>query len=334
MPVPIPSLSNGLRSVPTVGCSQALGAVASCCSMPPPASSDDDLPGNGDVGWLVNFSGDGTRVATVTFDKREALVWDVGSGELRARLPLGEGGEAIDFGTHGSTVYTAGSDSSLRHWDIDGDRRFIAQVAFAPPRLADLSFAQPVPWRRLHRLPQRGHITFLDVKANAVGEPLATRTGLPSRWRELASRRCPLRPGDRRRDPDLGCAQRRADLNGRPSGRYVSGIDYSTDGSRLVIGELSGRMTMLDPATLNPVGRPVRARRTRVLRLGRAGQPHRHRTDWVHEASGFWVGSSTRWTLVDLESGTVVEQGPLGINGQRGRLLAGRPTRRRRWAGR
>ena len=44
----------------------------------------------------------------MTFDKREALVWDVASGELRARLPLGEGGEAVDFGADGSTVYTAG----------------------------------------------------------------------------------------------------------------------------------------------------------------------------------------------------------------------------------
>ena len=38
------------------------------------------LAGNDDFGWVVNFSDDGRRVATVTFDKREALVWDVAVG--------------------------------------------------------------------------------------------------------------------------------------------------------------------------------------------------------------------------------------------------------------
>ena len=270
------------------------------------------LAGNGDVGWFINFSGDGNRVATVTFDQREALVWDVGSGNLQARLPLGEGGEAIDFGTDGATVYTAGSDSSLRHWDINGDRRFIAQVAFAPPRLADLSFAQPGPGGDYIAYPNG----FLDVEANVVREPLPRGPGYRrggGSWHPDGAHYALATAGEIQIwDARTG----ELTISGRPSGHHVSGIDYSTDGSRLVIGELSGRVTMLDPTTMNPVGRPVRL--DQPVCCVSAG-PNNHTAialTGFYEASGFRVGSSTRWTLVDLTSGTIVEQGPLGINGR------------------
>jgi WD40 repeat protein len=276
------------------------------------------LEGNGDLGFFVNFSGDGSRVATVTFDKREALVWDVASGELRARLPLGESGEAIDFGSDGSTVYTAGSDSSLRHWDVDGDRRFIAQVASTPAR-ADLSyigFVQPAPGGDFVAYLSEDHVTFLDVGTNSVGQPLQRGQGYRrsgGSWHPDGVHYALATGGEIRvwnaRTGDLT-------VDGVPSGPYVSGIDYSADGSRLVLGELSGRVTMLDPATLQPVGRPVQ--------LGQpvccvSAGPDNHTAialTGFDEASGFYVGASTHWVLVDLESGRVIEQGPLNINGR------------------
>ena len=274
------------------------------------------LPGNGDFGYWANFSGDGTRVATVTYDKREALVWDVGSGELRATLPLGEGGEAIDFGADASTVYTAGTESSLRHWDIDGDRRFIAQVAYAPPRLADLSFVQPSPGGDFVAYPHEDHITFLDVKADTVGEPLFRGPGYRrggGSWHPDGVHYS-LATGGQIRTWNASSGE--LTLKARPSGSQVSGLDYSTDGSRLVIGELSGRVTMLDPATLLPVGRPVQL--DAPVCCVSAGPDNRTAIalTGTYEASGFWIGATTRWALVDLESGTVVAEDVLDIDGQ------------------
>jgi WD40 repeat protein/DNA-binding SARP family transcriptional activator len=276
------------------------------------------LEGNGDLGFYVNFSGDGSRVATVTFDKREALVWDVGSGGLRARLPLGESGEAIDFGPDGSTVYTAGSDSSLRHWDVDGGRRFIAQVASTTGRadLSYLSYVQPAPGGDFITYLYDDHVSFLNVRANTVGDPLQRGQGYRrggGSWHPDGVHYALATGGEIRvwdaRTGDLA-------VEGLPSGSYISGIDYSTDGSRLVIGELSGRITMLDPATLEPVGRPVQL--DQPVCCVSAG-PDNHTAvalTGFDEASGFYVGASTHWALVDLESGTVIEQGPLDINGR------------------
>ena len=98
-------------------------------------------------------------------------------------------------------------------------------------------------------------------------------------------------------------------------GPDISSIDYSTDGSRLVIGELSGRVTMLDPTTLEPVGRPVRLDES-VSRV--AAGPDNHTAFALTgdlDASEFWVSTNPRWAVVDLESGTVLDQGELGIDG-------------------
>ena len=91
------------------------------------------LPGNGETGWFTAFSGDGSRVATVTPGTREALVWDVRTGALLARPPWAPTVRAVDLGTDGATLYTAGADSALRQWDLDRDRRFIPEVATTRP---------------------------------------------------------------------------------------------------------------------------------------------------------------------------------------------------------
>jgi WD40 repeat protein/DNA-binding SARP family transcriptional activator len=274
------------------------------------------LPGNGDSGFWVTFSSDGARVATVTYDKREALIWDVDSGELRAQFPLGEGGEVIDFGKDGTTAYTAGSDSSLRQWDVDGDRRFIAQVAFAPPEIADISFVNPAPGGDFIAYPYGDHITFLDVKGDTAGKALDRGQGYrrgggswhPDGVHYAMATGGEIRVWDARTD--------RLVLNNQPSGTQVSAVDYTTDGSRLAIGELSGRVTMLDSTTLIPLGRPVSL--DEPVCCVSAG-PDNHTAIVLmgfHEASGFWVGSSTRWAVVDLQSGVVVREGALAFNGR------------------
>ena len=78
---------------------------------------------------------------------QEAIVWSVATGRQLARLPLGESGESLDLSPDGSTLYTAGSGSSLRHWDLDGDRRFLSQVAASKPEAPEHLWGT---WRSPH----------------------------------------------------------------------------------------------------------------------------------------------------------------------------------------
>ena len=270
-----------------------------------------------DSGFYISFSRDGSRLATVAFDSQEALVWAVSSGDLLARLPLGEGGDVADFGGDNSTLFTAGDGSALRRWDIDGDRRFIKQVAFAPLDVGDLGFVRPSPGGRFIAFPMEDRIAFFDVRANTLGKPVDRGTGYHRRtasgsWHPDGVHFALVSGGEIRVwDARTGDVTVKA----RPASRFVTSLDYSTDGSRMVIGELSGRVTMLDATTLEPVGRPVQLDDS-VVRV--AAGPDNN-TAFVltgfENPSGFWVGSTPDWALLDLESGVIVDQGPLGFLG-------------------
>jgi WD40 repeat protein len=286
------------------------------------------LEGTGAGGWYSAFSPDGTRVATVTSD-REAVAWDVATGDLVDRLPLGEGGEAVDFGADGSSLYTAGADSSLRHWDLDGHRRFIRRVGFAPVEIGggNLAFVQPAPGGDLVAYsneseegsqvvqPAASSVSFLEVGSGTVGPMLSRGTGYrpfhgEGSWHPDGVHYA-LATGAEIRiwDAESG----RLNARGRPSGPYISGIDYSTDGSRIVMAELSGRVTMLDPTALTAVGRPVDLEKP--VCCVSAGPDNRTAVALVGDldAAGFRVGAITGWALVDLQSGTVLDRGEVAM---------------------
>ena len=275
------------------------------------------LPGNDGFGYLVKFSRDGTKVATVTFGNREALVWEVATGDLLARLPLGESGEVVDFAADGATVYTAGSDSSLRHWDLDGGRRFFAQVAvIRPGELGWVETVQPAPGGAFVAYPAADGVNFFDVRAETIGDALERGTGFRpphggGSWHPEGDRYA-LATGGEIRIWDVHSGELTA--MGHPSGPNVNAIDYSTDGSRLAIGELSGKVTMLDPTTLTAVGHPVTL--DEPVRAVSAG-PDNHTAFALtgQPATSFWAGSTTGWALVDLDSGKVLQQGSPGIDG-------------------
>ena len=265
-----------------------------------------------DDGYWVSFSGDGERVAVVDFTSSEALVWQVASGELLARLPVSDTGELTALGATGATLYTAGSDA-LQQWDVDGDHRFVSHVGYVPLELGDLSYVRPSPDGRFLAYPDGDDVAFFDV---TTGKVAATVTQDPGYRRQATAQWHPdgvhfaaatdgeIRVWDARTG--------RLVVRARPAGRFVSALGYSTDGSRLVIGDLSGQVTMLDAADLTPVGRPARLddpvraiasgpdNRTAIALTGSEG------------ASRFWVGSSPRWARLDLETGdvaTVVDVG-------------------------
>jgi WD40 repeat protein len=107
-------------------------------------------------------------------------------------------------------------------------------------------------------------------------------------------------------------AENRGSLTGR-----LGDLDYSPDGSRIVVVDLGGRATMLDSATLEPVGKPVhidealccvqatRDDHTAFVILG--GPPSS-----VMDSFEF-VYPRHAWALVDFESGVVVKRGEAEI---------------------
>ena len=157
------------------------------------------LRGNGYDGWFVSISGDGRRVATVTGESREALVWDVRTGALLAQPSLGTNGESLDFGSDAATLFTAGADSALRHWDLDGDGRFVSEVATTWPDKLGWERgeqADPAPSGELVAYPSLEQVRFFEV-ASGSASPAFDRGQGVRRGRQLAPRRRAVRPRNR-----------------------------------------------------------------------------------------------------------------------------------------
>ena len=98
-------------------------------------------------------------------------------GEAAGRVPLGDGRGVLRPRRDGSTLYTAGSDGALRHWDVDGDRRFVSQVAYAPLKLADLYFVRPSPDGRFLAYPTGDDVAFFDVTTGQVAATVTQGSG-------------------------------------------------------------------------------------------------------------------------------------------------------------
>jgi len=275
-----------------------------------------ELPANREFGWFASFSDDGRRVATVSAGTREAFVWNVRTGGLLAQPALGTNGESVDLGADGSTLYTAGSDGSLRQWDLDGDRRFISEVASTRPgRLGWQSNEQPAaaPGGQRVAFQSEEQVRFFDVGTGAVSPGLDRGEGRHGggSWHPDAVHYA-LATGDEIRIWDA----RTGDVVTRNTlpGRHFTAIDFGTDGSRLVLAELSGRLTMLDSATLAPVGRPVQLDQP-VCCVSAGPDNQVVALTGPLDTSGFWRYTSTGWALVDLDSGRVVDEGDL-VNGE------------------
>ena len=271
------------------------------------------LRGNGYDGWFVSISGDGRRVATVTGESREALVWDVRTGALLAQPSLGTNGESLDFGSDASTLFTAGADSALRHWDLDGDGRFVSEVATTRPDKLGWERgeqADPAPSGELVAYPSLEQVRFFEVASGSASPAFDRGQGDAGggSWHPDAVRYA-LATGDEIRVWDARgeevVAQARA-----PGRRLVTAIDFSTDGRHLVAAELSGRVSLLDSITLAPTGRPVQLDQP-VCCVSAGPDGLALALTGPLDTSGFWRDTSTGWALMDLESGLVLDEGDL-----------------------
>ena len=266
----------------------------------------------------ARFAPDGRTLLLVAGNDRASETWRLGarSPRLLTTVALDRGASgAVDFAADGSSLYAASGDHALRRWDLTGRRELVQRDAAAGER-PQAGFAVLAPGGGLEVYTPVAH-----VGAFAVHDLETGKHSRPMRWGpgyrhtigawHPDGRHYAVAVGNRLEVWDLRTATL-VDV-GRLPGRRVTEIDYDSDGSRLVVAETRGRVTTLSTRTWEPVAAPIDVGehlswvqsapdgRTAVVLTGRPS------------TGGQWLGARPGWMLLDLDAGTVVSAGSLGM---------------------
>ena len=266
----------------------------------------------------LRFSHDGDFLASASQD-RSAIVWDLATGERRQEL-RGHAGDLFDvaFSPDDNTLYTGSIDQQLLVWDLDGDRHLLPRRALAEP--ADTEIFQPgtyfadsaptgeavayVNIAQTDGAEQTGTVQWLDVTMGRAGA--VVDTGHPDigghAWRPDGRRFATAGEDGFVRVWDW---HSEALVTERQVAKApLVGLDYTGDGTRLVVGErvggAGGRLLTVDAETLEPAGPAVQFDDQIVL----ASASPDNRTAIALTAEG-------GFTLVDLFDGRVLHEGSL-----------------------
>jgi WD40 repeat protein/DNA-binding SARP family transcriptional activator len=227
----------------------------------------------GHEGWIFgpDFSHDGKLVATASEDGT-VKVWDVANGEMIHDL-TGHSGpvRGVAFGPADRILYSSGLDQAILAWDLAGDRRFAPLIAPAginavidpdvvivTERISpDGQTAAYLQLRIEDETPVEAGIQFLDLETGDVGEWLDAGH---VEWGAGAWDPRSARFATTGRDGtvvvwDVATLARVASRE--VADGHIAGIGFTDDGSRIIVGERSGRLLALDAETLEPVGSPV-----------------------------------------------------------------------------
>jgi WD40 repeat protein/DNA-binding SARP family transcriptional activator/energy-coupling factor transporter ATP-binding protein EcfA2 len=270
------------------------------------------LVGHTDTVMELGFSHDGTMLASSS-DDRTVVVWDIATSEHQEVL-RGHTGSVwgLGFSPDDGTLYTAGGEA-LRIWDLVGDRRFIPRRPVAEPVVVteqanflasgsrtgeavafsswggadgprtEIQFLD-VATGRTSEVIDAGHVNWGAHSWHPDGHLFATtgEDGFVRVWNgrtgELVNER-------------------------RVASGHVAGLDYTPDGTRLVVGEREGAISMVDADTLEPVGEPVMLDDQIVWAF--ASPDNRSALVLTHDES---------FAIVDLEDGLVLRRGALGFD--------------------
>jgi len=271
-----------------------------------------ELTGRADAAVAMTFSPNGQRLATL-YNDRTVTVWDISSGDAREHLDLSEPANALAFAPDGRTLYTAGPDRAIRAWDIQGSRRFVARLR--EPSGFRFGYFLPAPGGDLVAIGSEGRLTFRAVDGRPDMPRLDPGPGYSwnsGAWSSDARRFATVAGGVVKVwEPRTGTLLR----SGRPPGvgKRVTSIAYTPDGSGLVLGEQSGRVTMVDADSLTTIGRPVVMDRPVCCVAAGSDNSSAVVLTGGPSASGEPYRPSPGWALVDLAAGRVLRTGSLGI---------------------
>jgi WD40 repeat protein len=103
---------------------------------------------------------------------------------------------------------------------------------------------------------------------------------------------------------------------GRPVQTDAAAIDFNADGTGLVIVDLSGAVVIVDPTTLDPLEAPAQVDGVPcAVSLAPDNRTAFVATGVPKTAWQFWNVSCSDWSLVDLESGAVLDGGTVDLQG-------------------
>jgi WD40 repeat protein/DNA-binding SARP family transcriptional activator len=266
------------------------------------------LRGHDDKATGVRFSHDGTMLASVSPD-RTAIIWQVSNGKIRERLELGEAdAQALAFSPDDTTLYTGGAGRSIREWDLDGARRFVARLV--PPGRLTWGGGAPAPGGRYVVNTGPFFTRFLDLRTltwTKKSPPLKDYYG--NAWNRAGDEFVTLGAGFVKIwDPDTGRVARQATLDDD-----IWNGAFARDDTWLVVIDAAGVVTTLDAQSLEQVRAPVQLDGTReVFGLDPEGNLLIHLTGTG--ADPFIESVGRGWELVDLRTGNVVNEGQVSFD--------------------
>ena len=201
----------------------------------------------------LTFSTDGTRLAS-TSDDQTAVVWDLGRRRREQRLRLDEPVSARP------SRPTARSCTPRESTVRSGSGTWRAPTASSTSlhrRGIRVRVRQPRARRQPHRVrheagppvPRRGSGTYTPFADTGSGYAHAGGAWTPGGGRFASAQGSLLRVWD----PATGRVVAETRLAGDP----ISEVDYSTDGSHLVVAGKSGDVFLLDAQSLEVLGRSV-----------------------------------------------------------------------------
>jgi len=266
-----------------------------------------------DGSFLVSLRAapNGRRFIATVSEQREVRQWQVRHPDEPPRtVSLDRGNpNAVGYSADGSFLFASGrGGTAVRRWDLTGTRGYVRTVR-SPSYPGGQFGVMAADGQRSVVLADGGWV-ITDYRSGTVGV-IPEQEGYRHTYGAF-------HPDGHHFATAAGTRVRVWDGDGRPTGQravfasgQISELDYTPDGSRLVVAELDGTVTLLDGNSLEQTGTPVDlgepvswvvARpdgRTAVVLLGDV------------EASGDFVVPSRGWALVDLVDGIVVRRGAL-----------------------
>ena len=269
----------------------------------------------------LRFSHDDALLASAS-DDGDVFVWDVATGERREHLAgHAEGPVGLAFSADDVTLYTAGFDGALLVWDLAGDRRFIARLveahaditdaaAIASPSGATVAYLISASDTGVHT----DELQFRDLETGLLSDEIDTENYVVEdfTWRPDGRQLATVDPGLVQVWDAMSAVRVTRKL--ATGGSYVGDLDYTPDGTNLVVGEvlrlleteyadLKTTISMLDADTLQPFGKSVTV------------------DGWFSDTSAgphgrpaIAVSPEGHFAVVDLIDGHVLREGELGLD--------------------